>query len=451
MTNIDVKIKASVLQAKSLFNKASGTSTDPLVQWGFIIIFGIICLVAVYCLIRAIICWRNDSKQLDTVKNENSKLIDEIKGLKETNEVATKDITTLKSQLEGRKEKVEDLTQIIQGKDEKIIELDNENAALLEKIENYKRFIENPPGYFPKLASAVADCVRVQCENLEYYFATKPNPSRKSADIVNELKWEFSEAVKARKMAEYNLEYLMSLYPALEDVMGASFQEIKENAPDYKAEVDPVREYLTKEEWQQLSESERNQRALDNYIKRNKSKWQIGRDYELYIGYIYHQKGYSVDYTGSYAKFEDLGRDLICKKDNLTLIIQCKYWSKSKEIHENHINQLYGTTLAYSIVNKIPVDYVKCLLITNTTLSPMAKQFSELLDVKYKEKCEMGEFPRIKCNINHDEMGKKTKIYHLPMDQQYDRTQIKNKDEFFAFTVKEAEDAGFRRAFKYRG
>ena len=112
---------------------------------------------------------------------------------------------------------------------------------------------------------------------------------------------------------------------------------------------------------------------------------------------------------------------------------------------------MYGTTLAYSIVNKIPVDYVKCLLITNTTLSPMAKQFSELLDVKYKEKCEMGEFPRIKCNINHDELGIKTKIYHLPMDQQYDRTQIKNKDEFFAFTVKEAEDAGFRRAFKYRG
>ena len=37
------------------------------------------------------------------------------------------------------------------------------------------------------------------------------------------------------------------------------------------------------------------------------------------------------------------------------------------------------------------------------------------------------------------------------MDQQYDRTIIGNRSgEFYAFTVKEAEDAGFRRAFKHR-
>jgi len=37
------------------------------------------------------------------------------------------------------------------------------------------------------------------------------------------------------------------------------------------------------------------------------------------------------------------------------------------------------------------------------------------------------------------------------MDQQYDRTIIGNcAGEFYAFTVKEAEDAGFRRAFKHR-
>ena len=43
------------------------------------------------------------------------------------------------------------------------------------------------------------------------------------------------------------------------------------------------------------------------------------------------------------------------------------------------------------------------------------------------------------------------KIYHLPFDQQYDRTIIGDcAGEFHAFTVKEAEDAGFRRAFKHR-
>ena len=301
------------------------------------------------------------------------------------------------------------------------------------------------------MANAASDCINMECDNLEHYFLAKPNPSLKSAEIVKQFKRDFSEAVKSKKMAEYKLEYLLGIYPALEDILDADFQEISNNVPDYKSEVDPVRDYLSKEEWSLLSESERNQRALDNYINRNKTKWQIGRDYELYIGYVYQNKGYSVDYTGSYAKFEDLGRDLICKKDGITLIIQCKYWSKEKQIHENHINQLYGTTLAYSITNNLPIEFVKCLLITNITLSPMAKQFANLLKVEYKENCEMGDFPRIKCNVNYDEYGLKTKIYHLPMDQQYDRVQIKNKDEFFAFTVAEAEKAGFRRAFKYRG
>ena len=62
----------------------------------------------------------------------------------------------------------------------------------------------------------------------------------------------------------------------------------------------------------------------------------------------------------------------------------------------------------------------------------------------------MGDYPCIKCNIGHDSEGNRTKIYHLPFDQQYDNTKIEpNKGEFYAVTVKEAENAGFRRAFKH--
>ena len=64
----------------------------------------------------------------------------------------------------------------------------------------------------------------------------------------------------------------------------------------------------------------------------------------------------------------------------------------------------------------------------------------------------MGQFPRIKCNIGRDEYGAVTKIYHLPMDQQYDNVIIEpDKGEFFAMTVLEAENAGFRRAYKWYG
>ena len=51
------------------------------------------------------------------------------------------------------------------------------------------------------------------------------------------------------------------------------------------------------------------------------------------------------------------------------------------------------------------------------------------------------------CNI-----GKQgEKIYHLPFDQQYDKILIDKQGEFFAHTVKEAEEKGFRRAFRWSG
>ncbi|MBN9350034.1 MAG: hypothetical protein J0H55_05050 [Chitinophagaceae bacterium] len=37
---------------------------------------------------------------------------------------------------------------------------------------------------------------------------------------------------------------------------------------------------------------------------------------------------------------EDLGRDLVCKKNNEIEIVQCKYRANHKTIHEKHINQL---------------------------------------------------------------------------------------------------------------
>lgn len=53
-------------------------------------------------------------------------------------------------------------------------------------------------------------------------------------------------------------------------------------------------------------------------------------------------------------------------------------------------------------------------------------------------------YPLIKCNINNG-----GKIYHLPFDQQYKRTDISKNGEFMALTVEEAEKAGFRRAKRY--
>ena len=83
------------------------------------------------------------------------------------------------------------------------------------------------------------------------------------------------------------------------------------------------------------------------------------------------------------------------------------------------------------------------MLVTTTELSDIAKRFAEALEVVVKV-LPYEDFPMIKCNINNGQ-----KIYHLPFDQQYWRTNIDRPGEFYAMTVEEAEKAGFRRAFRH--
>lgn len=273
----------------------------------------------------------------------------------------------------------------------------------------------------------------------------------KKVASIREIRKATQQMIERNMEAKYQLEYLLSMFPNLQDIIETDYNELPVVKIEELSDYDRSRDWLSKEEYQKLKSAERNQLALDRYkASHNKTKWQIGRDYELYVGYKYGQKGYTVDYFGSYMGLEDLGRDLIAKKDDKILIIQCKYWSKDKQIHEKHITQLYGTVASYCIENNLPKDAVKGLLITNISLSDMAKKMASYLNVDFVENYPIDDYPCIKCNIGHGENGP-TKIYHLPFDQQYDITKIDAPGEFFAMTVKEAEKAGFRRAFKWFG
>lgn len=304
----------------------------------------------------------------------------------------------------------------------------------------------------PYMTKIVADYETYGLEHLAKELDWGYNQQRmKKVKSIRDIRHDAKAMVEKNKEALYQLSYLLNLFPSLQDVIETDYNDLPiidvNELPDY----DPTRDYLSKEEYNSLSTVERNQLALDRYkASHKKSKWQIGRDYELYIGYRYSQSGYSVDYFGSYMGLEDLGRDLICKKGNKVLIVQCKYWSSKKEIHEKHITQLYGTMASYCIEHNCPKDDVKGVLITNIQLSPMAKKMAKYLGIKFRENIEVDDYPCIKCNIGRDMYGE-TKIYHLPFDQQYDSTKISKKGEFYAMTVAEAEEAGFRRAFKWFG
>lgn len=320
---------------------------------------------------------------------------------------------------------------------------------------------------FPWLAQAFADYYELFDKEKVDYLTTKSHPGHSSAQIVREIKKEKKELLKNNKIISYKINYYEKLFPWLTDLIAENESEeipvMIYNDNDEDTE-DRTKNFLTPEEYRKLPSVERNQKALDRYLEnRNKSKWQIGRDYEMYVGHLYEKKGYRIEYKGILDGFEDLGRDVIATKKDEICIIQCKYWAQYKDIHEKHVFQLFGTTMEYWIKNfkgdNQPKNFqefskflnqekLRPIFFTSTTLSKTARQMSNALSIEIIENEPIGDFPRIKCNVS----GKnKEKIYHLPFDQQYDRTIIEtHKDEFYAFTVKEAEDAGFRRAFKHR-
>lgn len=348
------------------------------------------------------------------------------------------------------------INQIQSEYNDKISKYEYEVEELSDKNKKQRHFIENMKSNItsaPFLAGIVADIETYGYEKLAGYLDWGSDQKRlKKVQDIREIRRNAREQIEIAKEAQYQLQYLFQLYPALEDVIECEFSELPQVELDELSERDRTRDYLSKEEWETLSTTQKNQLALDRYLEsHSKTKWQIGRDFENYIGYLYSKDGYEVDYFGSYMGVEDLGRDLIAKKGDKIHIVQCKYWSSKKVIREKHINQLYGTLVSFCIEKNLPKENVTGVLITNIKLSDMAKKMANYLGIKYREDVEKGEYPCIKCNVNYDPYGFKTKIYHLPFDQKYDVTKITKNDEFFAFTVAEAEKMGFRRAFKWHG
>lgn len=114
------------------------------------------------------------------------------------------------------------------------------------------------------------------------------------------------------------------------------------------------------------------------------------------------------------------------------------YRVEEEEKHQPHDLTLFQERL-----------YVRSIFITTIELSPVARRFAEVLGVEVKEKFKLEDYPLIKCNVNR-QTGEK--IYHLPLDQQYDRVKVeRERGELYVSTIEEAEGLGFRRAYRWHG
>jgi hypothetical protein len=305
------------------------------------------------------------------------------------------------------------------------------------------------------LAKFVAEADRAFDDSITAHLRYKQRPALKAAEEIAAALAERRKYKERCALYEYTLLALKERYPDIEEFEEDLSEDagVLDEETEAAPQTDPVSRFVSDAEFAALTAAERNQLALDRYLDGGLSRAQIGRLYERYIGHLFAQDGWQVEYHGIKRGLQDLGRDLVCSKGGEVKIIQAKCWSAGKVVHERHVFQLFGTSRHYTTERSMAdlfAPAVTARLVTTTNLSDMARAAAALLKVEVDERRALDKtFPMIKCNVNQDT---NERIYHLPFDQQYDRTIVRQQlGERMVRTVSEAESLGFRRAFRFSG
>lgn len=351
---------------------------------------------------------------------------------------------------------------ILQKNEETLKEIENQRSALQKELKRKdtvlteisfrcKYFNQNFLMGRKWLAELIARYEEAKDRAAEECLRYKSRPAITAANEVSKIKKEKTALLKENVLLKSELETIKEYFPVVEEYEQEILEETNGFLPMDLTDdsgVDRVRRFISPEEYKKLPTSERNQLALDRFLKHTSQSY-VGKLFELQLGWEYEQANYLVEYTGIQDKKKDKGRDLICKEFagmGDTLIVQAKCWSAKKTIFEKHIFQLFGTVFEYK--RKHPREVVRGVFVTTTKLDDFAKECAKELGIEIEENYKLRkDFPMIKCNIS----SSGEKIYHLPFDQQYDKVKIDKEGEFLALTVKEAEAAGFRRAMRWHG
>ena len=432
---------------------------------GWFIFFGI--LLAIW-----FITWL--SSRLSNLREMAKKYVelkpefDNLNSYKNEIELTNKKLELKNRELKHWAEKYYELKPVFDNLDKYKGELELKESRLRKKEDDFDILVKEKTVGFPWLAQAYDNYHELEDLKVETYLKSKAHPAIKAAEHHKQIAKERREAEKAARLANYLLDYCHYLAPWLDEYIGLEAKELDEIIKEIHSAWEKKEKEFDEEvkrhfgpKYEGLTPTEKLQKKLDWYWgKPNKSNRQIGRDYERYSGYLYEIEGWNVNYHGKKG-FEDLGRDLVCKKANAVEIIQCKRWAQEKIIHEKHIYYLFGTTVEYFIEKFGGEDLQLALfpslvrkrnvipkLVTTIDVSPKAEQVAKVLGVGI-EKVPSEPYPSVKCNV-----ARRTgeKIFHLPFDQQYDTILIEEERlECYVETVAEAEALGFRHAYRWKG
>jgi hypothetical protein len=307
------------------------------------------------------------------------------------------------------------------------------NEKALQENKKIIKALEEKQQTYPYLAELIAN-----------YRAAKINARVREPSTKRELISHIKTLEKEKAMMQNQIAVYEYMFPILHDFKEVSPQNL-EKAISNSQETGFQYQWLSPDEYAALTDIQKQQQWIERYFRgRSKNSWEAGIKYERYIGYLCESEGYRVKYSGALLKLNDMGRDLIVSKGKKIYIIQCKRFSDSKEIHENHLFQLFGSVTHYATEH--PDKNVVGVFVTSAALSPVASECAKSLSILCFEHISFKEYPIIKCNISRN--GEK--IYHLPFDQQYDTITIEaSKGESYVSTVEEAEANGYRHAMRH--
>lgn len=302
----------------------------------------------------------------------------------------------------------------------------------------------------PWLAKQLSDLQNAYDSKVVDDLLRKSPPAKKAADKIQRYAKKNRALQKQVKQLEYQIGFYAAAFPWLDELSDVSpdelYREIQDSS-DSTSESRDMLAWLSLEEYEKLPDVDKFQLAFERWRQKPKSKWEIGIGFERFVGYQYEMLGYSVVYNGARSGLADLGCDLIVRKGSNVTIVQCKRWAAEKTIHEKHIYQLYGTVAQYQMEH--PEFSVSGRFLSTCPLSDVARSLADFIGISYDDQYSIDDidtYPMIKCNIS--KAGHK--IYHLPIDQQYDTVAIKpGTGECYVSTVAEAEALGFRRAMRH--
>ena len=178
------------------------------------------------------------------------------------------------------REKNEKNAKLIQAKNnkrfiEQLIEKANKSLADQKDIRGNKKVRR----WFSEMCSEVSGLLdEYKARELEL----KSRPSMKGAQQVRVIKKEKRLLIKDKKYLEYQLKTYEDYFPIIEEIKDYILEDddflFNLGDKDIKEEVDPSQKFLSPEEFKKLPIDQKNQLALDRYLKKKHSKlenWEI--------------------------------------------------------------------------------------------------------------------------------------------------------------------------------